>query len=101
MRKCFLAFALTVNVASGGTGGRHDTTVGDCWQLDWSWRETGLVRTAMDNPRLTAWDANGDSCAGKFSAAILSFANLEMRVHLDTEKMPPTASAQKGAILIR
>jgi len=45
--------------------------------------------------------AKGDSCAGKFSAAILSFANLEMRVHLDTEKMHPTASAQNRRNLPR
>lgn len=59
MKKYFLAFVLAVNVVSGGTDGQHDTTVGDCWQLDWSWRETELVRTAVDHPKLTAWDANG------------------------------------------
>ncbi len=35
----------------------------------------------------------GDRCAGKFSVPILSFANLEIRVHLDKEKMYPTTSA--------
>ena len=35
----------------------------------------------------------GDSCAGTFSVSILSFANLEIRVHLDKEKMYPTTSA--------
>ena len=35
----------------------------------------------------------GDSCAGKFSVSIVSFANLEIRVHLDKEKMYPTTSA--------
>ena len=35
----------------------------------------------------------GDSCAGKFSVSILSFANLEIRVHLDKDKMYPTTSA--------
>ena len=35
----------------------------------------------------------GDICAGKFSVSILSFANLEIRVHLDREKMYPTTSA--------
>ena len=59
MKKYFLAFVLAVNVVSGGKDGQHDTTVGDCWQLDWSWRETELVRTAVDHPKLTAWDANG------------------------------------------
>ena len=35
----------------------------------------------------------GDSCAGRFSVSMFSFANLEIRVHLNTEKMYPTTSA--------
>lgn len=35
----------------------------------------------------------GDWAAGRFSVPCFSFANLEIRVHLDTEKMYPTTSA--------
>ena len=35
----------------------------------------------------------GDSCAGRFSARMVSIANLEFRVKMDTEKMYPTQSA--------
>ena len=51
----------------------------------------------VTDPRERPWAViaapEGDSCAGKFSASMLSFANLEIRVHLDTEKMYPTTSA--------
>jgi hypothetical protein len=35
----------------------------------------------------------GDSCAGRFSASMVSIANLEFRVKMDREKMYPTQSA--------
>jgi len=51
----------------------------------------------VHNPKERPWAViaapEGDSCAGRFSVPILSFANLEIRVHLDKEKMYPTTSA--------
>ena len=51
----------------------------------------------VTNPKERPWAViaapEGDVLAGRFSASILSFANLEIRVHLDTKKMYPTTSA--------
>ena len=68
--------------------------------------ENGCANTVLhstwDAPEVTnandrAWAVIaapvGTSCAGKFSVPMFSFANLEIRVHLDTEKMYPTTSA--------
>ena len=68
--------------------------------------ENGCANTVLhstwDAPEVTnandrAWAVIaapvGTSCAGKFSVKMFSFANLEIRVHLDKAKMYPTTSA--------
>ena len=51
------------------------------------------VKDPKERPWAVIAAPEGDSCAGRFSVSILSFANLEIRVHLDREKMYPTTSA--------
>ena len=61
-----------------------------------------MLHSTWDAPEVTdpnerPWSViaapEGNSCAGKFSVSILSFANLEIRVHLDKDRMYPTTSA--------
>ena len=61
-----------------------------------------MLHSTWDAPEVTnvrerVWSViaapEGKVAAGNFSASIFSFANLEIRVHLNTEKMYPTTSA--------
>ena len=51
------------------------------------------VRDSKERPWAVIAAPEGNSAVGKFSVPCFSFANLEIRVHLDTEKMYPTMSA--------
>ena len=51
------------------------------------------VHDSKERPWAVIAAPEGNSAAGKFSVPCFSFANLEIRVHLDTEKMYPTTSA--------
>ena len=51
------------------------------------------VRDPKERPWAVIAAPEGNVAAGKFSVPCFSFANLEIRVHLDTEKMYPTTSA--------
>ena len=55
--------------------------------------EAPEVTDPQERPWAVIAAPEGDSCAGRFSVSILSFANLEIRVHLNTDKMYPTTSA--------
>jgi len=44
------------------------------------------VKDPKERPWAVIAAPEGDACAGRFSVSILSFANLEIRVHLDREK---------------
>ena len=51
------------------------------------------VHDPKERPWAVIAAPEGDSCAGRFSVGILSFANLEIRVHLNRDRMYPTTSA--------
>ena len=69
-----------------GLGPIRNTTLHSTW-------DAPEVTDPRERPWAVIAAPEGDACAGKFSAGILSFANLDIRVHLDTEKMYPTTSA--------
>jgi hypothetical protein len=50
------------------------------------------VTDPKDRPWAVIAAPEGDAAAGKFSTSMISFANLEIRVHLDRERMYPTTS---------
>ena len=66
-----------------------------------SWSNTCLhstwdapeVRDSLERPWAVIAAPEGDSCDGRFSRAVFSMKNLEIRVHLDTGRMYPTTSA--------
>lgn len=64
----------------------RNTTIHSTW-------DAPEVTDPKERPWAVMAAPEGDSCAGRFSAAMLSFANLEIRVHLDKDKMYPTTSA--------
>lgn len=51
------------------------------------------VTNAAERPWSVIAAPEGDSCSGKFSRMMFSMKNLEIRVHLDHERMYPTTSA--------
>lgn len=51
------------------------------------------VKSEKERPWAVIAAPEGTSCAGLFSVSVFSFANLEIRVHLNTERMYPTTSA--------
>ena len=55
----YLSFADSGAICSARPDGLYVTNEGDCWQMDWSWRENGHVTTAIDNPKIIAWDSDG------------------------------------------
>ena len=61
-----------------------------CLFSDWA---PPAVTNAAERPWSILAAAEGNSCAGKFGASLVSIANLEFRVKLDKEKMYPTGSA--------
>ena len=69
-----------------GLGPICNTTIHSTW-------DAPEVADPKERPWAVVAAPEGDACAGKFSVGILSFANLEIRVHLDTKKMYPTTSA--------
>lgn len=85
----------------------YQVRTGDCRELGVTrFGENAVLNVTLhstwDAPEVTnvnerAWAViaapEGTVGAGKFSVSMLSFANLEIRVHLDTEKMYPTTSA--------
>jgi len=61
-----------------------------CIFSDW---EAPEVHDPSERPWSILSTPEGDSCRGRFSRSIVSIANLEFRVHLNTDKMYPTQSA--------
>ena len=55
--------------------------------------EAPEVTDPKERPWAVIAAPEGDSCAGRFSVSVFSFANLEIRVRLNTDKMYPTTSA--------
>lgn len=69
-----------------GTMGMPNTCLHSTW-------DAPEVKDVKDRPWAVIAAPVGTSCEGRFSVGIFSIANLEIRVHLDTEKMYPTTSA--------
>lgn len=66
-----------------------------------SWANTCLhstwdapeVTDSLERPWAVLAAPEGDSCDGRFSRTVFSMKNMEIRVHLDTNRMYPTTSA--------
>ena len=69
-----------------GTMGMNNVCLRSTW-------EAPEVRDPEERPWSVIAAPEGDSCAGKFSRAFAAMKNLEIRVHLNEEKMYPTTSA--------
>ena len=83
-------------VRTGGSSGLGTTHFGGNVNMN------TMIRSTWDAPeehdsKARPWAViaapEGDSAAGRFSVPIFSIANLEIRVHLDRERMYPTTSA--------
>ena len=70
----------------GGGNEICNTTLHSTW-------DAPEVTDPKERPWAVIAAPEGDSCVSRFSTTMLSFANLEIRVHLDKEKMCPTTSA--------
>ena len=92
---CKLLYSYQVRPKSSAAHGYTPTTFGlkNCNTMLHSTWDAPEVHDPAERPWAVIAAPEGDSCAGKFSTTMLSFANLEIRVHLDTEKMYPTTSA--------
>ena len=60
-----------------------ESASGECWQLDWSWREKKVPLTAMLRPHLTAYDAAGktvyDRDVGRAQQRVFDPADLNIQ----------------------
>lgn len=83
-------------VRTGGGPGLGTTRFGGNVNMNTMIHSTWDAPEERD-PKARPWAViaapEGDSAAGRFSVPIFSIANLEIRVHLDRERMYPTTSA--------
>ena len=86
---CKLLYSYQVRPKSSAAHGYTPTTFGlkNCNTMLHSTWDAPEVHDPKERPWAVIAAPEGDSCAGKFSTTSLSFANLEIRVHLDTKKM--------------
>lgn len=69
-----------------GTMGLANTCLHSTW-------DAPEVTDSLERPWAVIAAPEGDSCDGRFSRSFFTMKNMEIRVHLDTEKMYPTTSA--------
>lgn len=69
-----------------GAMGLQNTTLHSTW-------DAPEVHDPAERPWAVIAAPEGDWCAGRFSVTMVSFINLEIRAHLNKDKMYPTTSA--------
>ena len=69
-----------------GTNGMPNTCLHSTW-------DAPEVRDSLDRPWAVLAAPEGDDCDGRFSRTVFSMKNMEIRVHLDKDRMYPTTSA--------
>ena len=74
-------------------GGTRFGKMSRCNTMLHSTWDAPAVTNETERPYAVIAAPEGDSCAGRFSAAMFSIKNLEIRVHLDRGRMYPTTSA--------
>lgn len=93
---CKLLYAYSVRPRGCERNGFTPTRFGSlgmpntCLVSTW---DAPAVTNAAERPWAVLAAPEGDSCTGKFSRMMFSMKNLEIRVHLDHERMYPTTSA--------